>query len=451
MGPGGPPWDRIEPADVRRLKQRASTWASLAVLSMHRSGYVREAALRRLAETRDGNELPYLFLRLNDWVAEIRRFAEQEVAERLQPKSAPSLVQLLPLVGRLGRWSRAAHDIGSRIDRVLSAPESRRALLGGLRSDDVGVRRRVARLLIEARDQSLLAILETALHDKDVLVRAWAAAAAREALDGQDLRDALEQIGRNRSARVRREALIGWISRFPEESHDRLVSALLDRVAAVRGLAQFELGRRGFDVVRFYRSEIEKRPSLGPIVGLAEVGSSRDAYLIEPLIRAADEQTRKAAVHAIDRLGGDKRASLLVSALRDPAPAVSNAARRTLVRKPQDVDFSAVLSTFREDGRPYVRQNSFRVLTTASKWAWLRYSLMAASDKDRELRAEGLVQIDLWKSMWNRSFVEPTAQDIAEIRAAIKDLDDELQANVLDGIGFFLGPAKASFEDVARQ
>ncbi len=71
-GPWWASWDRIEPADVRRLKQTASTWATLAVLSMHRSGYVREAALRRLAETNDGTELPYLFIRLNDWVAEIR-------------------------------------------------------------------------------------------------------------------------------------------------------------------------------------------------------------------------------------------------------------------------------------------------------------------------------------------------------------------------------------------
>ncbi len=40
--------------------------------------------------------------------------------------------------------------------------------------------------------------------------------------------------------------------------------------------------------------------------------------------------------------------------------------------------------------------------------------------------------------MWNRSFVEPTPQDLVEIGAAISNLDDELRANVLDRIGFFL-------------
>src|SRR5260370_306373 len=118
---------------------------------MHRSGYVREAALRLLAETKDGTDLPYLFIRLNDWVAEIRRFAESAIAERLRPQSAPGLVELLPLVRHLGRWSRAEQDMESRINEVLSAPESRQAMLSGLRSNDVEVRRAVARLLIEAR------------------------------------------------------------------------------------------------------------------------------------------------------------------------------------------------------------------------------------------------------------------------------------------------------------
>ncbi len=441
-GPWWASWDRIEPAYVLRLKPRASRWASLAVLSMHRSGYVREAALRQMAESKDGSELPYIFIRLNDWVAEIRGLAESAIAERLTPKSAPGLVQLLPLIGLLGRWSRAPDDMESRITDVLATPESRPAMLSGLRSDDVGVRRRVARLLIEGGGESLHSILQTALQDKDVVVRTWAAVAARQVLDGQELREALDEIGRNRSARVRQEALIGWVTRFPEESHDRLVTALLDRLATVRGFAQFELRRRGFDVVAFYRGRIPNLQSPEPIVGLGEVGSPEDTNAVEPYLRAADERIRIAAVYAIDHLGGDKRASLLVSALRDPAPAVSKAARRVLVRKPQSVDFLAVLSIFQEDGRSSVRRNSFHVLTAASKWAWLRYSLIAASDADPDIRADGLGQIDLWKLAWNRSFVEPTAQDLTEIRSAVNSLDDELRANVLDRIGFYLGSVK---------
>lgn len=443
-GPWWASWNQVEPADIRRLKQRASTWASLAVLSMHRSGYVREAALRRLTESKDGRELPYLFIRLNDWVAEIRGLAEQAMTARLSPASAPGLVQLLPLVGWIRDWSRAADDMEARIYRELSAPESRQAMLSGLRSTDVRVRRPVARILIEAGGKSLPQVLATALQDKDVVVRVWAAAAARQVLDGQELHAALDEIGRNRSARVRQEALIGWVGRFPEEAHDRLVLALRDRFAVVRGFAQFELKRRGFDVVAFYRAEIEERPSAPVIAGLGEVGSLRDAAVIEPYMQSDDEQERSAAVHAIDRLGGDSRASLLFAALRDTAPSVSSAARRALIRRPEGIDFSAVLSVFHEDDRLYVRRNSFQVLSAASKWSWLRYCLIAASDADPDIRARGLDQIDYWKLMWNRSFVEPTPKDLAGIEAAISNLDDEMRAHVLDRIGIFLKSVKPS-------
>jgi hypothetical protein len=101
-----------------------------------------------------------------------------------------------------------------------------------------------------------------------------------------------------------------------------------------------------------------------------------------------------------------------------------------------------VLSVFQEAGPSNIRRNTFQVLTTASKWSWLRYSVIAASDPDPDIRADGLGQIDLWKLAWNRSFVEPTAQDLAEIRSAVNSLDDGLRANVLDRIGFFLGSVK---------
>ena len=38
----------------------------------------------------------------------------------------------------------------------------------------------------------------------------------------------------------------------------------------------------------------------------------------------------------------------------------------------------------------------------------------------------------------------------ADIALIINNLDDELRANVLDRVGFFLGPAKISYEDLER-
>src|SRR3990170_3384306 len=55
----------------------------LALLSFHPSGYVREEVVDRLARSSEGWELPYLLLRLNDWVAEVRQRARIAVLDRI--------------------------------------------------------------------------------------------------------------------------------------------------------------------------------------------------------------------------------------------------------------------------------------------------------------------------------------------------------------------------------
>jgi hypothetical protein len=250
-------------------------------------------------------------------------------------------------------------------------------------------------------------------------------------------------MARNRAARVRQEALIGWIGAFPAESHPRLLQALLDRPASVRALAQYELKQRGVDTVEFYRTEVKghQAPQPTAILGLGEVGGPDDESLVEPYLKDADARRRNAAVHAIDRIGRDKRAELLVAAIGDAAPGVSRAASRALVGNPTGVDFGSLLSAFRDEDRPYIRRNYFRVLAVASKWSRLRYSVIAASDQNPEIRSAGLQQIIQWTRGWNRSFVEPTTQDMDAIRAAIQGLDVQDRAHVLNRIGSFLGPS----------
>ena len=49
----------------------------LGLTSFHSDGYIREEALRRLALGRSGAELPFLLIRMNDWVKEIRLAARE--------------------------------------------------------------------------------------------------------------------------------------------------------------------------------------------------------------------------------------------------------------------------------------------------------------------------------------------------------------------------------------
>ena len=78
----------------------------LGLTSFHPDGYLREKALHALAARHSGIEIPFILLRLNDWVKEIRTVAREAFDERLTPEYAVHFVMNLPLVLRLKDWER---------------------------------------------------------------------------------------------------------------------------------------------------------------------------------------------------------------------------------------------------------------------------------------------------------------------------------------------------------
>jgi HEAT repeat protein len=102
-----PGWFSMRPTDLRALEQFGDSQpALLRLATCHPSGYVREAALKALESAVDGAELPFLLIRLNDWVAPVRECAQELVRRRANPGYARQLVRSLPLVRCRMLWSR---------------------------------------------------------------------------------------------------------------------------------------------------------------------------------------------------------------------------------------------------------------------------------------------------------------------------------------------------------
>src|SRR6478735_1299334 len=128
----------VGPSDVARLVEQADDPARIAgVLSFHPDGHVREKAVKELAALYDGHELPFLLLRLNDWVDPVARQAEKAVRERLIARCADVFVDHLPIVLRLETRRRRRHDaLVDAVLRLITAPEHRSALQRGFASRD---------------------------------------------------------------------------------------------------------------------------------------------------------------------------------------------------------------------------------------------------------------------------------------------------------------------------
>jgi hypothetical protein len=161
----GHAWERLTPTGADSLIADKSTRTSvLGLLSFHRNGYVRHEALRLLAQSHDGTELPYLLIRQNDWVEPIRADARRAVHARLDEGFLPGFVINLSLVIHLLAFQRQDNaDVVRRVIGMLVQPKHDKILAGAIHSQDPTLRRSVVRLALDAEGEHRPRVVEHAL------------------------------------------------------------------------------------------------------------------------------------------------------------------------------------------------------------------------------------------------------------------------------------------------
>lgn len=76
-------WNAIQPGNLKRWFESEEDYRYAMILgSFHPNGYYREKCLHELVNCK--NALPFILLRMNDWVEEIRQFAEAAACRVIQ-------------------------------------------------------------------------------------------------------------------------------------------------------------------------------------------------------------------------------------------------------------------------------------------------------------------------------------------------------------------------------
>ena len=362
-------WRQLRAADLPTLDRRPDGWAALALATFHPSGYVREAAIRLLAAVPTDQPLPFLLLRVNDWVEPVQQATRAVLEQRLPSIRPETLVDLLPLVLRMLTWGRQDHEwfVGSVYQR-LQQPDAWVALTCALEAGDSPVRQVCFQLAVTS-DNTVERewVVERALADVEPSIRLigihslgspggpWQHESPGPR-DGECRRRVLAIAGGDRNGFVRRAALELVISRLPEEANRTLEECLLAPHRSIRELARYHLGQASgsFDPPGFYRQALVDPTShrvRAALEGLSEVGSRADASSVRPFCDHPFARVREAAVLALGRLDAQEHAGDFQDALADPSPRVSHAARRILSQKTGLVDFETLQGSI---ARPYL-------------------------------------------------------------------------------------------------
>ena len=387
--------------------------------SFNPNGFIREKAVHMLQEF-DGT-LPYILLRLNDWVSQVRQTASAAFSFRLQRLSKGELLTALPFAEKLKGAGRGDHDVYiQRISSVLTAPEHAQDLRLGLDNANVKTRRICTDALFSASPPKVELALERLYSEPEPFLRAGIFQKLNNL--GQRMDDAAG-VFLNDKYPLNRILAFQYIQ---DTGHDRVwdiaVKLLLDRSSMIREAAQNALTRQNptFDFRAFYRGNLTQYPAIA-INELGGNGIQSDTEEISEYLEDERGRVVKSAMAALMRLDSEKYSPVITEMLADARPGIVKTARNLIVKHGRP-DFERVWEILQNTPWEDTQSKCTDILFTATKWPRLIYMLEALVRNDAHSKAKALDGIKRWVFHFNRSFVIPSSEQSMKIRSLIMAL-----------------------------
>ncbi len=411
----------------------------LGLSSFHPNGYFREKAIKALSNMETGHEIPYLLIRINDWVRTVRSSSKEQLLRYLTQKHSMNFINNLPLVLRLGECSREEHiDVINAVVSLLSSSESSQNLISGLQSPDSKVRLACYKIIIKTRILDNKSIINYLIKDTNPYNRLFVLRNIKQEITADEFTEISQLLLNDKFAQVRIIALETLYSFQPEGAIDTLEKSLFDRNQSVRSLSRYLLSKyKKYDFAAIYLDAIQKNEQLySSICGLGETGNTNDSKIISTFMSNDTIKIVKASINALARLDFQKYEEELIFIIKDERVGISKAARSVLYKKIDVSDADTIYEIFKQAIYDHVKINTCILLCSLSKWEAIRYSIEFCADKNDSISALGQNAIENWKVKYNYSFTTPTKKQIEGIRKSIMDYGKSIKDSYRNFIEF---------------
>lgn len=411
------PW--LTSKGVRRLIAHEPPVAVelLGVATMSADGYTRQAALELLAGLGHPRGIPYVLLRLADWVGPVRESARQTLRSLIANAPVEVIESLLDhhrLIERLPRVERAdLTGVHVEIMEFLRSKASRASVRSGMSRVGPPRRRRFCFTVLGdlvIRDDRLLS---AAIADHDPAVRAWLARMLAEKADSASHED-IEQLLRDPSSSVA-TIMIRSLPRATLNEHvEALQECAIADARAIREAARFALrDLGGFDAAAAARALLDRTPPglvrPGWVATLGELGSEQDAALVRPFLLAGRARLRESALFALGRVAPGEAVPQSAAMLRDASGRVRRLAVAILSRSPHESWRELATEVFQNEHGP-ARTAALSVLSTLPGWEPVPTLLDGLQDDHELVRSRAWQNIDAWQRRYGtRGWVTPSA------------------------------------------
>lgn len=417
------PW-LLSHEDVPRLAKLPAEDAVevLGIATFSASGYAREAALVALASLDHPRATPYVLLRLNDWVVQVRQAALETLRSLMRRGIARELIEARYLIERLRRVQAFdPAELMRIILRYLQSPTCRDVILKTLESGDASSRLFVFKLLEDELDEPLI---EKAVADPEATIRWWLArcVANGKARCTENVRI---QLFRDKSSRVSVTMILSLTPVEVEQRRSLLWEMTQADAQPTRSATRYVLrvvGVTDSDIAAESRRRIEAsaaaslEPSPGLLANLAEVGATPDSLLAERYLRSSRSRVREAALITVVRRGGASGFHTIVPMLDDPSGRVRRAAAGALARSGFDRPIVLEIRKLFDRATEAGQEQALRVLSLQSAWDYVADILCCLCSEHEKVREAAWMNVGFWTSYYSHhAWQRPTRDNLADI------------------------------------
>ena len=380
-------WETYSISGLRRVINNDQHFISILIIgSIHLNGYYREKCLRLMSEYKYA--LPFVILRTNDWIENIRKTAEIIAFEMCDKCTAVDLINIMPYMIKVQKSLRRDNEkicvLYNSIIEHIKKDITEKDLFEIAKSKDFYTKKYAYVMLFSQKILDCYLARLIIKTEKNKFLKSYVMCRYIELyLPGNDEIDVLlndnNYLVRYTAAQYKYNKLNNiW------EGAEEL---LLDKSRTIREYAVFLLRKHtDFDVAKFYRGQIDGAECVFAIIGLGECGTKDDIKLIMPYLNSETTKFVSAALTAIRQLTGYESSEIFWEYLFDSCVSVSKTAYLMIQKSKSKYGASRVYDALIQCEDKVINRYLVLILTNENSWERLPYLLKLYKYEDEQLQ-----------------------------------------------------------------
>jgi len=385
---------RINKSDIKKFDRfdKEIKITLLCIASMNGNGYSREEALNRLIDLKTQRTIPFILFRLADWVAPIRKKAENAIQRFLVAENTIFFIQNHKLISWLLHVQRA--DLSELYSQITNSIIQKRLTSEQLKGLNEGDRFFYFKSLAKTGliDMELI---NQMLIDKYYLIRILLI----KHLDKvNDIKSVLSKLLSDKSQKVRQGAVNLLANQELNEYETVLRDLIFDNSTSVRVEARRLLNKIcDCDFIKIYQQSLSNQKKIiGSILGLSEVSDKSEIPFFQKYLDSDRARIRTASLIGIYNLDSNIGTETAYQILETKNPISTRRAAESLLAK-QGVDFKRLRKLYDltdSTGKKII----LRLFNQFSGWSVAGDFLKALTDKDKKIQLMARVFLESWNN-----------------------------------------------------